>query len=645
MLGDASRHWQTRVADALARIPCLTSDHKNFFGAAPLEPGRHLLVHRGLPNTPRDQPDALLVCRTGIFALVFASTVPPELNRIRHRAETLFGNLLFGRSQYAAHDVQIVLMTPDRSSIRTDGRFAVAKVAQLDHTIQGRRREFRREQIERIVRTVAGKAGEYQLLEVDAGSYSNDDTEEALFERSNVNALQRDAALQRPFHEWMVFLDPDQLDLVSRNYSGPARFAGPAGTGKTVIALHRMARHAKRSTGRLLYTTFVATLAACQETHFHQLAPGTADRVKFASLHSWAMRFLEERALRPDLDPMSADRVFRDVWDSARGSFEAIEPHDSYWREEIDRVIKGRGIDDLDVYQRIDRTGRNGVLLDADQRRAVWEKLYTPYVLDMRELRKSDYSDVISIALAEIRNEPADPYDMVVVDEVQDMTLAGLQLAHAIAGGGGSSSLLLLGDGQQQVYAGGWRLADAGISLRGRGAVMRVNYRNRQRIWAHAAQIDAVNSLGGFDNEPVVLLRDAEVTLPDGEVVRWHGPNHYLEAGLVDAIRTCGKRLSDIAVLTRTRKMAERLAGALEAVGIPICLLESYDGTSCDAVKVGTVHRAKGLDFAAVLHPTEASPTEPLTGHDRDRAELAARQQLVAITRARDYVWIGIREH
>lgn len=262
----------------------------------------------------------------------------------------------------------------------------------------------------------------------------------------------------------------------------------------------------------------------------------------------------------------------------------------------------------------------------------------------MRKRNISDYSDIISIALDVIKVEPPDPYDMVVVDEVQDVTLAGLRLAHAIAGGDGASPLLLLGDGQQQVYAGGWRLADAGISVRGRGAVMRVNYRNRRRVWAHAARIDAVNSLGDFDNEPVVLLQDADVILPDGEVVTWRGPNQYLEAGIVDAIRTCGKPLSDIVILTRTRWMAERLAGALDAAGIPIHSLEGYDGTQRDAVKIGTVHRAKGLDFAAVLHPTEPNPPGKLTGPDRDRAELAARQQLIAITRARDYVWIGIRE-
>ncbi|WP_405165895.1 AAA family ATPase [Nocardia sp. NBC_01499] len=596
-----------------------------------------------MPGTPKDRADALLVCRTGIFALVCTSTAPDELNRIRHHAEALLGNLLFGRNQYAAHDVQVVLMVPDHTSIQEDGRFSVASLMQLDQVIRAHQREFRPKQIETIVSAVSGHTAEYRLLEVAAEQHP--DAAPALFGRADAATLQRDAALLKPFHEWMVFLDPDQLELVSRNYSGPARFAGPAGTGKTVVALHRMASHAKRSTGRLLYTTFVTTLAACQETYFRQLAPGTEERVEFATLHSWAMHFVKEHLPPPELSPKDSDAVFRDVWDSARAYFEPLEPHAYYWREEIDRVIKGRNINDLDVYQRIDRTGRNGVALDRDQRRAVWEKLYAPYVREMSRRGVSDYSDVISIALAVIQHHPLDkPYDMVVVDEVQDMTLAGLQLTHAIAGGDNTSPLLLLGDGQQQVYAGGWRLTDANINLRGRGAVMRVNYRNRQRVWAHAAQVDAVNSLGDFDNEPVVLLRDAEVTLPGGEVVTWRGPNQYLEAGLVDAIHTCGKPLSDIAVLTRTRKMAERIAGALEAAGIPICYLDGYRGTYCGAVKVGTVHRAKGLDFAAVLHPTELNPSGPHTGPDRDRAELAARQRLVAITRARDYVWIGITE-
>ncbi|MGY2125217.1 UvrD-helicase domain-containing protein [Nocardia gipuzkoensis] len=634
--------WLARVADTLARIPGFTSHQGAFLADALAQPGRYLLVHRDAGRVPADHAHALLVCGTGLFALRFADNVPAELDDIRRDVEARFGKLQFGREKVVAHDVQIVLLVPAGAGLREDGRFAVAGPGELDRVIRARSRRLRPSRVQAIANTIAHQsAREYDLLEIEEDS----PPDLALLERSEVLAPQRDTALRMPFQHWMTFLDPEQELLVNRTYTGPARVTGPAGTGKTVVALHRMARQAKRSTGRQLYTTFVKTLANCQETYFRRLAPGTEGRVQFAGLHSWALDFLGHRIAAPRLDPHGADQVFGRVWERARADFEDIEPHGSYWREEIDRVIKGREIDDLDVYQRTERFGRDGVRLDADRRAAVWRKLYVPYVTEMRRRGISDYSDVIAVALAEIRNEPlAQPYDAVVVDEVQDMTLAGLRLAHAIAGGNGSSPLLLLGDGQQQVYAGGWRMADAGINLRGRGEILRVNYRNRRRVWENAAGIEAVNALGDFDDAPGVLLRDADVALPDGLVHIWRGPDQYLEAALVHGIRGCGKPLSDIAVLTRTRHSADRLAGALDAVGIATLRLEEYDGIPVAAVKVGTVHRAKGLDFAAVFHPTWSGGTQPGAGASRERAELADRQKLVAITRARDYAWIGVRD-
>ncbi|MBF6222317.1 DEAD/DEAH box helicase [Nocardia abscessus] len=634
--------WLARVADTLARIPGSTSHQGAFLADALAQPGRYLLVHRDAGRVPADHAHALLVCGTGLFALRFADNVPAELDDIRRDVEARFGKLQFGREKVVAHDVQIVLLVPAGVGLREDGRFAVAGPGELDRVIRARSRRLRPSRVQAIANTIAHQsAREYDLLEIE----EDGPPDLALLERSEVLAPQRDTALRMPFQHWMTFLDPEQELLVNRTYTGPARVTGPAGTGKTVVALHRMARQAKRSTGRQLYTTFVKTLANCQETYFRRLAPGTEGRVQFAGLHSWALDFLGHRIAAPRLDPHGADQVFGRVWERARADFEDIEPHGSYWREEIDRVIKGREIDDLDVYQRTERFGRDGVRLDADRRAEVWRKLYVPYVTEMRRRGISDYSDVIAVALAEIRNEPlAQPYDAVVVDEVQDMTLAGLRLAHAIAGGNGSSPLLLLGDGQQQVYAGGWRMADAGINLRGRGEILRVNYRNRRRVWENAAGIEAVNALGDFDDAPGVLLRDADVALPDGLVHIWRGPDQYLEAALVHGIRGCGKPLSDIAVLTRTRRSADRLAGALDAVGIATLRLEEYDGTPVAAVKVGTVHRAKGLDFAAVFHPTWSRGGRPGAGASRERAELADRQKLVAITRARDYAWVGIRD-
>ncbi|WP_051174913.1 hypothetical protein [Nocardia exalbida] len=368
--------WLSLVTDALTRIPGYTSRQRTFFAEALAEPGRYLLVHRD--PVPADHPHALLICGTGLFAFRFAEDVPAELDGIRRHVEATFGKLQFGREKIVAHDAQIVLLVPGEIRRRGDGRFAVAGPGELDRVIRARHRQLRPTRVQAIANTVAHQsAREYDLLEIE--DVSPDPPDPALLDRSEVLSPQRDAALEKPFQHWMTFLDPEQEVLVSRTYTGPARIAGPAGTGKTVVALHRMARQAKRSTGRQLYTTFVKTLANCQETYFRRLAPGTEGRVQFAGLHSWAMDFLGERIAVPKLDPRGADRVFGRVWEQARAVFEDIEPHESYWREEIDRVIKGREIDDLDVYQRAERHGRNGIRLDDDRRAEVWHELYVPY--------------------------------------------------------------------------------------------------------------------------------------------------------------------------------------------------------------------------------------------------------------------------
>ena len=77
---------------------------------------------------------------------------------------------------------------------------------------------------------------------------------------AGVEELER--ALEYPWDKWTVFLHPSQRELVERNYAGPARVAGSAGTGKTIVALHRAAHLARSDReSRVLLTTFSKTLA------------------------------------------------------------------------------------------------------------------------------------------------------------------------------------------------------------------------------------------------------------------------------------------------------------------------------------------------------------------------------------------------
>ena len=99
------------------------------------------------------------------------------------------------------------------------------------------------------------------------------DSEQAgLLAEEDVTDDQLTAALQRPFETWMTFLHPRQQAVATRHYTGPARISGPAGTGKSVVALHRLRHLGRRSAGPLLFTTFVRNLPAVSEVTFRRLA-------------------------------------------------------------------------------------------------------------------------------------------------------------------------------------------------------------------------------------------------------------------------------------------------------------------------------------------------------------------------------------
>ncbi|WP_245663573.1 UvrD-helicase domain-containing protein [Nocardia inohanensis] len=447
----------------------------------------------------------------------------------------------------------------------------------------------------------------------------------------------------------MTFLDPDQQALVAKNYNGPARIAGPAGTGKTVVALHRMAYRARRTTGKLLFTTFVRNLPPCQERAFAQLAPGMEHRAEFKNLHAWAGELLARRDRPARMELKRADNAFNLAWSrvGCRGPLAEIESDNRYWREEIDRLIKGRGITRFEEYAELRRRGRNGTLR-RPAREAVWE-LYSQYEDLRRKARFLDSNDLINAALAEIESEALDEhYDMVVVDEVQDMSVVGLRLAHAIVGNS-PNALLMVGDGQQRVYAGGWTLSDAGIPIVGRGEVLKANYRNCEAILSLAASLEGKTAIEDLDGDTGIALSGSEVVLPGGTAETWSGSDEDVEEQIrlqLEKTAQLGIALSETALITRTNSEADRFCAVLRRLNVEFQHLEDYTGGDEEMIKVGTVHRAKGLDFRAVLHPyfSKLVPDAELTDAARDRADLAINQRFVAITRGREYVWLGIVE-
>lgn len=462
---------------------------------------------------------------------------------------------------------------------------------------------------------------------------------------------------EAPIEEWMIFLHPTQQAVVDRRYEGPARVRGAAGTGKTVVALHRAAALARRfaEAGEkrpILFTTYIRSLPEVLEELYLRL-PGTEHgQVRFINIDRLAMDVCKQAGIRLAPSPAKVTEAFEAAYRRvltpsvalARSGLSA-----AYLREEIVTVIRSRGLTDVWQYLSAERNGRRTRLTEG-MRLQVWE-LHQAWSREQARLRAVDFTDVVNRALEVARGLTEPVFAAAIVDEAQDLTLNGLQLIRTLVNGPGTDrpdGLLLVGDGAQRIYPGGYTLAQAGISMRGRTAVLGVNYRNTQEI------LDAAMAAAG--DEPVEDLEEelrraegAAETRRSGQVPRLHiDPDRRRQAetvvGVVKRlIEVEGVAAGDIAVLVSSRSRVEAQLASLAEAEVPALDLHSYRGVPSPEVKVGTYHRAKGLEFKVVLLPgLEAATFNHRSGPDLDEAEQEELRQrnvaalFVAMTRARD---------
>jgi superfamily I DNA/RNA helicase len=636
--------------------------------------GWRLLVDRRWPGTKAANVDMLLVGPGGVFVL--------DVKNWRSAPEASEGKLLAGGEPRDEHAAKLLAVTKAAESAvaslgmspvavqplmvfaghRVDaglGRIRLLGEREVGPALLSERSRLRAESVRAIADHLERVFPDYEGSSVTQAALSSpqaqpqEELSDGLFDLDGLREAALEEALQAPIEQWMTFLHPDQVALVRRNWAGPARISGPAGTGKTVVGLHRAAHLAQRTTGRLLYVTFANNLPRVQATFLKAMSPAVADRVDFRSLHSWAQEFLHDNGVPVRLHGDKAQTAFSLAWKNVGrdSALTEIDPAPGYWKEEIDHVIKGRGITSFEEYATVPRRRRRASLR-RPHRQAVWA-LYEAYEALRIERGVHDFNDVLSLALAEARRNTAQHrYAAVIVDEVQDLTLVGVRLLHALVGDA-PNGLLLVGDGQQAVYPGGFRLSDAGIDIRGdRGQVLRTNYRNSKEILDTALTVVAEDSFEDIDGLRTPGRRDVDLTYHDGQVIRVAKPTAAEhDQALLDALSDLpsGAR-PDTAVLCPSMRAIGHYQRLLERAGISVCLLEHYDGRPVDAVKLGSYRRAKGLEFkrvylpehdAALANGSRTPPDAEASETERERNELARSQLFVAMTRARDLLWLG----
>jgi len=456
--------------------------------------------------------------------------------------------------------------------------------------------------------------------------------------------------MAEPIEEWMAFLHPDQAKLVRRSFNGPSRIRGAAGTGKTVVGLHRAAYLARsKPNGKVLVTTFVRTLPQVLASLFARLAPELVDRVEFISVNKLAARILDERGVRVQVNPVKADLCFDKAWAETSAPLIRIEKNRDYWKEEVSHVIKGRGLTSLSQYRECARVGRNRKL-GPNQRADVW-KLYLAYDRHLRAAGICDFEDQVLSAELALKAKPLTDYSAVIVDEAQDLSCAMIRMLATIAGDG-PDCLTLIGDGQQTIYPGGYTLGEAGISVAGRGVVMETNYRNTAEILEAARSIVDGTSFTDIEGTPTTASAPTAPRHGSRPEFAAFATAAEHDAALVAKVRTAvgaiDVNLGDVAVLCFYNWQVERAMKLFTDAGIPVLELSEYDGTVSNALKIGTIKRSKGLEFKQVLLPwvkpqlrhRRAGAADESTAwserEDRDRREL-----FVGLTRARDRAWVG----
>lgn len=441
--------------------------------------------------------------------------------------------------------------------------------------------------------------------------------------------------------DWMIFLSPVQRRAVDRAVGGPARVTGGPGTGKSVVGLHRAAGFARELDGgqRILVTSFVRTVPDVLAGLFERLAPDLASCATFASVHSLAMRELGDE--RPHVDQDAARRRFAHVLHAKADRYRQLHLgarlSDDYLWEEITRVIEGRGLDRRVEYLGLQRHGRRRAL-PAMIRSLVWD-VYEEYraACDSGPEPAVDWDRVLGLALQHVREHPpGERFSAVVVDEAQDISEVGVRFLIELTEGGSQGRIMLIGDAGQRIYPGGYRLSELGVEIRGRSFPMSVCYRSTDEIMQAVGALGQYVSTEEFGEDGLRGL--AFSTVRSGSRPRLHAFARWDDevAWLLAQLDPDDPDVDGTAILVPSNRAAEQWRERLRDQGLGSVPLDEYRGRPVPGVKVGTYHRAKGLEFKRLYLPglDDGYPQ----GDRDDPDELVAKGSLlyVAMSRARD---------
>ncbi|MDM8517413.1 3'-5' exonuclease [Desulfobacterales bacterium HSG16] len=465
---------------------------------------------------------------------------------------------------------------------------------------------------------------------------------------NDVEELAR--ALDFPWEKWTLFLHPDQEKTVERHYKGPARISGTAGTGKTIVALHRAVFLAKTNPeARILLTTFSDTLANALSGKLRRLIsdkPRLGERLEVHSMSSIGRRLYEANFKKPDI---AGKDTIQKLIDKASAAVEGHKFGRHFLISEWSAVVDSWQLETWEEYRDVRRLGRKTRL--AEKQRAVLWSIFERVRSGLKE-KKLMTDSAMFTRLAEHLAKSKNPrFDFAIVDEAQDIGIAQLRFLAAL-GANRPNGLFLAGDLGQRIFQQPFSWKALGVDIRGRSSTLRINYRTSHQIRRQADRL----------LDPEISDIDGNKEKRNNATSIFNGPKPAINVpdSVEEEIQVVGKWIQDrmnegvkpheIGVFVRSAAELDRGKAAVENIGIKYKVLDENVATITGHISVSTMHLAKGLEFRAVAVMAcddEVIPSQERIDTVADDTGLeevynTERHLLyVACTRARDHLLVS----
>ena len=463
---------------------------------------------------------------------------------------------------------------------------------------------------------------------------------------TNVEELQR--ALDFPWEKWTVFLHPEQREWVERDYNGPARVSGSAGTGKTIVALHRAVHLARtHPDNRVLLTTFSDTLANALHTKLRRLVgeePRLAERIDVHSLNAIGLRLYKAHIGQVTT---ASHEVLSELMKDSASSVPDHKFSQHFLLTEWEQVVDAWQLENWEAYREVARLGRK-TRLPETQRVVLWS-IFERVRAGLKSRQLVTFAEMFSTLGVSISKNKKVIFDFAVVDEAQDIGIAHLRFLAAL-GGTRPNALFFAGDLGQRIFQQPFSWRSLGVDVRGRSRTLRVNYRTSHQIRKQADRL-----LG-----PVVT--DVDGNSEDRDAVSvFNGPPAIIVSlkNEEEEIGTVGNWLSDrakdgvlpheVGLFVRSAAQLDRARAAVQKAGMAFKVLDEQVRSTSGHVSICTMHLAKGLEFRTVVVMACDDEIIPLQERIETVGDAADLQEVydterhllyVACTRARDHLLV-----